>query len=199
MRFPRQEYCVGCRSLLQGIFPTQGLNPGLSNCRCILYRLSHQESPAGNLTPESLYFLKIVNISIFVRDVIIDINWIPICCSNPETLLLKIFFVLFPDRKVNFDFHFFKVLLWFGYWGKAMSTREAGTDISIYKDISRNNFTNYTLPNQLWYIPKVLTLAAFKFQLDMHICVCVYIHTHTHTCIYIYIYLGVGIPILKNA
>ena len=68
-----------------------------------------------------------------------------------------------------------------------MSTREAGTDISIYKDISRNNFTNYTLPNQLWYIPKVLTLAAFKFQLDMHICVCVYIQTHTHMYIYIYI------------
>ena len=30
----------GCRSLLQGIFPTQGLNPGLPHCRRILYRLS---------------------------------------------------------------------------------------------------------------------------------------------------------------
>ena len=69
-----------------------------------------------------------------------------------------------------------------------MSTREAGTDIPIYKDISRNNFTNYILPNQLWYIPKALTLAAFKFQLDMHICVCIYIYTHTHTYIYIYIW-----------
>ena len=27
--------------LLQGIFPTQGLNPGLSHCRQILYCLSH--------------------------------------------------------------------------------------------------------------------------------------------------------------
>ena len=31
-------------SLLQGIFPTQGLNLGLLHCRWILYHLSHQES-----------------------------------------------------------------------------------------------------------------------------------------------------------
>ena len=33
---------VGCHTLLQGIFPTQGLNLGLSHCRWILYHLSHQ-------------------------------------------------------------------------------------------------------------------------------------------------------------
>ena len=32
-------------SLLQGIFPTQGLNPGLLRCRQILYQLSHTGSP----------------------------------------------------------------------------------------------------------------------------------------------------------
>ena len=32
---------VGCHFLLQGIFLTQGLNPGLPHCRQILYRLSH--------------------------------------------------------------------------------------------------------------------------------------------------------------
>ena len=31
--------------LLQGIFPTQRLNPGLPHCRWILYQLSHQGSP----------------------------------------------------------------------------------------------------------------------------------------------------------
>ena len=36
---------VGCHALLQGIFPTQGLNPGLPHCRQILYHLSHQKSP----------------------------------------------------------------------------------------------------------------------------------------------------------
>ena len=32
-------------SLLQEIFPTQGLNPGLPHCRWILYQLSHKGSP----------------------------------------------------------------------------------------------------------------------------------------------------------
>ena len=32
-------------SLLQGIFPTHGSNPGLSHCRWILYQLSHKGSP----------------------------------------------------------------------------------------------------------------------------------------------------------
>ena len=36
---------VGCHFLLQGIFPTQGLNLCLPNCRQILYHLSHQGSP----------------------------------------------------------------------------------------------------------------------------------------------------------
>ena len=35
---------VGCHSLLQGIFLTQGLNLGLLHCRKILHRLSHQGS-----------------------------------------------------------------------------------------------------------------------------------------------------------
>ena len=32
-------------SLLQGIFPTQGLNAGLLHCRQILYQLNHKGSP----------------------------------------------------------------------------------------------------------------------------------------------------------
>ena len=36
---------AGSLSLLQGIFPTQGLNPGLPHCRQILYQLSHKGSP----------------------------------------------------------------------------------------------------------------------------------------------------------
>ena len=36
---------VGCHSLLQGIFLTQGSNPGVPHCRWILYHLSHQGSP----------------------------------------------------------------------------------------------------------------------------------------------------------
>ena len=32
---------VGCHFLLQGIFPTQGWNPGVLHCRQILYQLSY--------------------------------------------------------------------------------------------------------------------------------------------------------------
>ena len=35
----------GCHALLQGIFPTQRLNPSLLHCRWILYQLSYQWSP----------------------------------------------------------------------------------------------------------------------------------------------------------
>ena len=42
---PVQNTEVGSRSLLQDIFPAQGLNPGLPHCRQTLYRLSHQGSP----------------------------------------------------------------------------------------------------------------------------------------------------------
>ena len=42
---PGQNTGVRNRSLLQGIFPTQGENPGLSHCGWILYQLSHQGSP----------------------------------------------------------------------------------------------------------------------------------------------------------
>ena len=38
---------VGSHSLLQGIFPTQESNPGLTHCRQILYCLSHQGSPSN--------------------------------------------------------------------------------------------------------------------------------------------------------
>ena len=42
---PGQNTGVGHLSLLQGIFPTQGSNPGLPHCKRILYQLSHKGSP----------------------------------------------------------------------------------------------------------------------------------------------------------
>ena len=42
---PGQNTGVGSLSLLQGIFPTQGSNPGLPHCEQILYQLSHRGSP----------------------------------------------------------------------------------------------------------------------------------------------------------
>ena len=40
---PGKNIGVGCYALLQGIFPTQGLNPGLLYCRQILYHWPTRE------------------------------------------------------------------------------------------------------------------------------------------------------------
>ena len=48
---PGQNTGVGSPSLLRGIFPTQGSNPGLPHCRWILYQLSHKGSPDINRGP----------------------------------------------------------------------------------------------------------------------------------------------------
>ena len=45
---------VGC-SLLQGIFPAQGSNPGLLHCRQILYHLSHQGNDLKTHTEKDQY------------------------------------------------------------------------------------------------------------------------------------------------
>ena len=42
-----QNTGMGCLSLLQGIFPTQGLNQGLRRCRRVLHKLNHGGSPSG--------------------------------------------------------------------------------------------------------------------------------------------------------
>ena len=42
---PGKNTAVYCHALIQGIFPTQVLNPGLPHCKWILYQLSHKGSP----------------------------------------------------------------------------------------------------------------------------------------------------------
>ena len=42
---PGHNTGMSSHSLLQGIFPTQGSNPGLLHCRWILYQLSHKGNP----------------------------------------------------------------------------------------------------------------------------------------------------------
>ena len=52
---PGQNAGVGSLSLLQGIFPTQGSNPGLPHCRWILYLLSHKGSKNTGVGSLSLF------------------------------------------------------------------------------------------------------------------------------------------------
>ena len=51
---PGKNTGVGCHTLLQGIFPSQGSNPGLPHCRPILCHRSHQGSPLPCLRYDNL-------------------------------------------------------------------------------------------------------------------------------------------------
>ena len=52
---PSQNTGVGSCSLLQGIFPTQGLNLGLPHCKQMLYQLRHAKSASTHLEKKNLY------------------------------------------------------------------------------------------------------------------------------------------------
>ena len=54
---PGENTGVGCHALLQGIFPSQGLSPGLPRCRRILYHLSHREAPQNNTIAQKIPML----------------------------------------------------------------------------------------------------------------------------------------------
>ena len=47
--FPGKNPGAGCHFLLQEVFLTQGLNPGIPHCRQALYHLSYQGSPFRNI------------------------------------------------------------------------------------------------------------------------------------------------------
>ena len=62
---PGKNTGVGCHSLLQEIFLTQGSNPGLPHCRRTLYRLSYQ----GNLQG-CYYFLVSLGLVIHAEGIV---------------------------------------------------------------------------------------------------------------------------------
>ena len=51
--YPGKNTGVGCHAVLQGIFPTQGLNLGLLHFQQIHYHLSYQGSPSHSLLQQS--------------------------------------------------------------------------------------------------------------------------------------------------
>ena len=77
MGFSREEVTgVGFHFLLQGVFPTQGSNPGLSHCRQTFYHLSHQGSPTYSVSFIIIYWRKYVKYLVCFQDLAIKINTI---------------------------------------------------------------------------------------------------------------------------
>ena len=74
---PGRNTGVSSHSLLQGIFPTQGLNSDLLYCRQILYLLSHQ----GSLFQD-------IHLSKLLLPILSNISVLKLCFSNLLLLLL---------------------------------------------------------------------------------------------------------------
>ena len=83
---PGQNAGVHSLSLLQGIFPTQGSNPGLPHCKWILYQLSHKGSPIARLTFIYLFWLYLFFV-IYQHSYFIINNLSPSICM-PQVFLL---------------------------------------------------------------------------------------------------------------
>ena len=60
-----QNTGVGSLSLLQGIFPTQGSNPGLPHCRQILYQLRHKRNPVNMVETTKFYTFQVMMVNGF--------------------------------------------------------------------------------------------------------------------------------------
>ena len=88
--FPGRSTGVGCLFLLQGIFLTQGSNPGVQHCRQMPYLLSHQGSPGAKYSFKSHGKLMIFSHPFSLSP------FLPFSLSVPSAILsfLSVFLVL---------------------------------------------------------------------------------------------------------
>ena len=90
---PGKNTEVPCHAFLQGIFPTQGLNPGLLHCRLTLYHPSHQASKLGTyfkcrvVTRKSRFLWYGMIITVAISAVA--------CSSETFEMCLKLFYLFY--------------------------------------------------------------------------------------------------------
>ena len=75
---PNKNTEVGSHSLLQGIFPIQGSNPGLLHCRQSLYHLNRQGIPMSKAAENN-------NLQIFVWTCVFTDYWLLQYLARSET------------------------------------------------------------------------------------------------------------------
>ena len=96
---PGNSTGVGGHAFLQGIFPTQGSNPGLPHYRWILYHLSHQESPRilewvayplsrGSSWPRNRTRVSYIAGRFFTTSATREAHWIPNKCQTLSFALI---------------------------------------------------------------------------------------------------------------
>ena len=110
--FPGKNTGVGCHFLLQGIFPTQGLNTGLLHWRQILYHLSHQGSPVSARCPSLITAAQICPQTVRFSQEVTELNY--------SSVILAVFHYYFQFWYI-FSLllsHLIQVLSWMTYFGK---------------------------------------------------------------------------------
>ena len=146
---PGKNAGVGCHALLQGIFPAQGLNPGLPHCREILYHLSHPGSPSVSVCSycfvdrnlNSLTFLSISQPFQLCRT--INASWGGSLCISQLHIIQLLFYCLF----------YFVCLCYF-MWKKHLPSSCLWVSVKKYlhKDVSLCNHP----PSRTgcWFLPQ---------------------------------------------
>ena len=98
---------MGCHFLLQEIFRTQGLNPGLPHCRQMLYHLSHQGTNPDETCPNRL--CTFVHCSSEMLPEISVLVWATVTKIPRLNGLNKIYlFLSFKDGSFKFQFQGWK-------------------------------------------------------------------------------------------
>ena len=129
---PDQNTGVGSLSLLQGIFPTQGSNPGLPHCRRILYQLSYEGSPkAGLWHPDT--WLNII-LDVFVK--------VFVC-----------FWMRFAFKSVDSEYSRLLFIIWWTF-----SSRWTKADLSLAK---RDFANRIPFGTQIPVLPYIFSLLPF--------------------------------------
>ena len=123
MEFSRQVYWSGCHFLLQGIFLTQGLNPGLLH----LYHLSHQGSLKKRVTVFFIAFFLHVYILAFLST--INKNLFLKTRTNES----KFFEIFFPNKN---EYLFLWPLLIKYIWRLLQITQRYGDNTGVFAEDS---------------------------------------------------------------
>ena len=106
------ENRVGRHSLLQGIFSTQGWNPGLPHCRQVLYHLNHQGRPDYILNKQNQPLLlntnNTITCALYTRHysfiLRLSLHFSTVSCEVSVPVTIQFWIIIYSDFFLNFLF-----------------------------------------------------------------------------------------------
>ena len=148
---PGKNARVGWYSLLQGVFLTQGWNPGLLHCRQILYCLSYQESPLPKTCNTSH-----ICVSFLCRATLLQ-------CSHFHCLISK----HFHHSKVKLCSHQWSVPVSPPLWPDSHSSTSVSRDLPL---LGISYKWNHTMCGLLSFSVKFQSSSVLSHVTSLHFC-----------------------------